>query len=199
MHENPPAVIKLQSVSAATSLNSSGNKQIGSVLCHQPEAAHLGAAREKGASSRSSVASETSSSELQHIAEARGPFHDLYLAGTYPLVTCILPLLLLALPIPMSAGHGNARQVTITEAVWVGTTLLSAGDYEVKWDRPGLVQVSFIRGSKMIVTARAIAAVAASPHDRATVKVRAISDSSEALEGIVWKDVSLTFDTIHPF
>ena len=51
----------------------------------------------------------------------------------------------------------------------------------------------------MIVTARAIAAVAAGPHDRATVKVRAMSETSKALEGIVWKDVSLTFDTIHPF
>jgi hypothetical protein len=99
----------------------------------------------------------------------------------------------------MFAGHGNARQVTIREAVWVGTTLLSAGDYEVKWDGPGLVQVSFLRGNKMIVTARAIAAVAAGPHDRAAVTIQAISESSKALEGIVWKDVSLTFDTIHPF
>jgi hypothetical protein len=98
----------------------------------------------------------------------------------------------------MFAGHGNARQITITEAVWVGTTLLSAGDYEVKWNGPGLVQVSFLRGNKMIVTARAIAAVAVGPHDRAAVKVQAISESSQALEGIVWKDVSLTFDTIHP-
>jgi hypothetical protein len=111
----------------------------------------------------------------------------------------ILSSLLLALPINMFAGHGNTRQVTITEAVWVGTTLLSAGDYEVKWDGPGLVPVSFLRGNKMIVTAPAIAAVAAGPDDRTAVKVRAISESSKALEEIVWKDVSLTFDTIHPF
>ena len=51
----------------------------------------------------------------------------------------------------------------------------------------------------MIVTARAVAAVTAGPHDRTAVKVRAIGESSKALEGIVWKDVSLTFDTIHPF
>jgi hypothetical protein len=51
----------------------------------------------------------------------------------------------------------------------------------------------------MIVTARAIAAVTADPHDRAAVKIQAISESSKALEGIVWKDVSLTIDTIHPF
>jgi hypothetical protein len=99
----------------------------------------------------------------------------------------------------MLAGHGNARRVTITEAVWVGTTLLGAGDYEVKWDGTGLVQVSFLRGNRMIVNARAIAAVAADPHDRPAVKIKAISESSKALEGIVWKDVSLTFDTIHPF
>ena len=51
----------------------------------------------------------------------------------------------------------------------------------------------------MIVTARAIVAVAADPHGRAAVKIQAISESSKALEGIVWRDVSLTFDTIHPF
>ncbi len=51
----------------------------------------------------------------------------------------------------------------------------------------------------MIVTARAIAAVATSPHDRTAVKVRAISESSKALEEIVWTDVSFTFDTIHAF
>ena len=146
----------------------------------------------------SSVVSGTSSSRLQHLAEDLGPFHDPDLAGIYPLFACILSLLTLAFPINMFAGHGNTRQVTFTEPVWVGTTL-SAGDYEVKWNGPGLVQVSFLRGNKMIVTARAIAAVAAGPHDRAAVKVQAISEGSKALEGIVWKDVSLTFDTIHPF
>src|SRR5258708_29530655 len=147
----------------------------------------------------SCVVRATRSGKVQHSAEDLGPFHDPYLAGTHLPFTCILSLLLLALPITMFAGHGNARQVTITEAVWAGTTLLSADDYEVKWDGPGLVQVSFLRGNKMIVTARAIAVVAAGPHDRAGVKVRAISESSKALEGIVWKDASLTFDTIHPF
>jgi hypothetical protein len=133
------------------------------------------------------------------IAEDFGAFHHLYLAGTSPLLAHISSLLLLALPITMFGAPGNARQVTITEAVWVGATLLSAGDYEVKWDGPGLVQASFLRGNKIIVTARALAAVAPSTHDRAAIKVRAISESSIALEGIVWKDVSLTFDTIHPF
>ena len=170
------------------------------MLSHQPqEAAHLDVAREKGASSTTSVVSGTSSSRLQHIAEDLGPFRDQDLAGIYPLFACLLSLLLLALPITMFAGHGNVRKVTFTEAVWVGSTLLSAGDYEVKWDGPGLVQVSFLGGDRMIVTARAIAAVAAGPHDRAAVKVQAISESSKALERIVWKDVSLTFDAIHPF
>jgi hypothetical protein len=86
---------------------------------------------------------------------------------------------LLALPNNMFAGHGNTRQVTITEALWVGTTLLSAGDYEVKRDGFGLVQVSFLR-NKMIVTARAIAAVAAGTHDRAAVKVQAISEGLQS-------------------
>jgi hypothetical protein len=81
------------------------------------------------------------------------------------LFACISSSLLFALPITAFAGHGNTRQVTLTEAVWVGTRFLSAGDHEVKWDGPGLVQFSFLRGNKMIVTAPAIAAVAAGPHD----------------------------------
>ena len=59
--------------------------------------------------------------------------------------------------------------------------------------------ITLQRGNRMIVTARAIVAVAADPHGRAAVKIQAISESSKALEGIVWRDVSLTFDTIHPF
>ena len=115
------------------------------------------------------------------------------------LFACILSLLLLAVPITLFAGHGNTRQVTITDAVWVGTTLLGAGDYEVNWDGTGLVQVSFLKGNRMIVTARAMAVVAAEPHDRAAVKFQALGENSKALEGIAWKDVSLRFDTIHPF
>lgn len=115
------------------------------------------------------------------------------------LFACILSSLLFALPITVFVGHGNTRQVTFTEPVWVGTTFLSAGDYEEKWDGPGLVQFSFLRGDKMIVTAPAIAAVATGPHDRAALTIHAIGESSKALEGIVWKDVTLTFYTIHPF
>src|SRR5260370_6846913 len=82
----------------------------------------------KGASSMSSVVSGTSCSEVQQIAEDFATFHDPDLAGICPLFACLLSLLLLALPITMFAGHGNVRKVTFTEAVWVGSTLLSAGD-----------------------------------------------------------------------
>jgi hypothetical protein len=60
--------------------------------------------------------------------------------------------------------------------------------YEVKW--VGRFSSSqLLRGNKIIVTARALAAVALSPHDGAAIKGRAISESSIAFEGIVWKDV----------
>ena len=146
----------------------------------------------------SSIVSGTDSSRLQQIADL-GAFRDSDRTGIYLFVACILSLLLLAFPITLFAGHGNTRQVTITDAVWVGTTLLGAGDYEVNWDGTGLVQVSFLKGNRMIVTARAMAVVAAEPHDRAAVKFQALGENSKALEGIAWKDVSLRFDTIHPF
>ena len=108
-----------------------------------------------------------------------------------PRLPYLLPLLLIALPLTMFAVQRNARKVTITEGVWVGTTLLSAGDYEVKWDGRGSVQVSFLQGNKSIATVPAIAT--AGPHDRAAVTIRPISESSKALDKIIWKDVSLTF------
>jgi hypothetical protein len=126
-----------------------------------------------------------------HGAAARyrrvGLFLDPHFAGTYLPFACLLSLLLLALPITVFAGHGNARRLTITEAVWVGATLLSAGDYEVKWDGPGLVQVSFLRGNQMTVTARAMAAVAQRPHDSADCQSSAVTEISKALEEIAWK------------
>jgi hypothetical protein len=66
----------------------------------------------------SSVVSGKRSGKVQPTAEDLGRFHDPYLAGTYLPFTYILSLLLLVLPITMFAGHGNARRVTITEAVW---------------------------------------------------------------------------------
>jgi hypothetical protein len=53
----------------------------------------------------SSVVSGASSSEVQHIPEDLGPFHDPFLAGTHLPFTCILSLLLLALPINMFGGR----------------------------------------------------------------------------------------------
>ena len=132
------------------------------------KATYLGAAREKRSFVNDFYGGGTRSSEVQHVAEDFAPFHDPYLAATYfPLCVhlVIATICTFVLPITAFAGHGNTRQVTLTEAVWVGTRFLSAGDHEVKWDGPGLVQFSFLRGNKMIVTAPAIAAVAAGPHD----------------------------------
>jgi hypothetical protein len=84
-----------------------------------------------------SVVSGASSGEVQRIAENFGAFHDLYLAGNSPLLARI-PRHCSCLrfrPIVFGAP-GIARQVTITEAVWVGTTWQSAGDYEVNWVGP---------------------------------------------------------------
>jgi hypothetical protein len=64
---------------------------------------------------------------------------------------------------------------------------------------PGFSSSQFRGGNKIILTASSLAAVALNPHDPAAIKVRAISENSIAFEGIVRKDGSLTFDTIHPF
>jgi hypothetical protein len=103
--------------------------------------------------------------------------------------------LLLALPLILFAGQRNERNVTITEAVWVGNTLVRAGDYKVKWDGNGSVQVSFLQGNKSMATVPAmVTGRAAGPHGSARAKIRAISVSSKGLERIVWNDVSLSFE-----
>jgi hypothetical protein len=107
---------------------------------------------------------------------------------------CALSLLL-ALPLILFAGKKNERNVTVTEAVWVGNTLLRAGDYKVKWDGNGSVQVSFVQGNKSMATVPAMATgTAAGPHGSASAKIRAISGSSKGPERIVWNDVSFSFE-----
>jgi len=146
------------------------------------------------------VVSGTRTSEARHVAEDSDPFHDLSLSRTYRLLVYMAALLLPIFPSAMVASQRNARKVKITEALWIGTTLLSPGDYEVKWDGIGsLVQVSFLQANKTMANASATAAATTSPHDHAAVGVRAISESSKALETITWKDVSLTFHIVHPF
>ena len=54
------------------------------------------------------VVSAASSGEVQRIAEGFGAFHDLYLAGTSPLLARVSSLLLLALPITMFGAPGIA-------------------------------------------------------------------------------------------
>jgi hypothetical protein len=84
-----------------------------------------------------------------------------------------LPLRLLALPVTAFAVQTKPRKVTMPEAIWVRTTLLPAGDYEVKWDGPGpAVQVSFLQGKKSVATvpATATAAAATGRHGRAALK-----------------------------
>jgi len=107
---------------------------------------------------------------------------------------CALSLLL-ALPLILFAGNKNERNVTVTEAIWVGNTLLRAGDYEVKWDGNGSVQVSFLQGNKSMATVPVmVTGTASGPHGSASAKIRAISVSSKGLERIVWNDVSLSFE-----
>ena len=54
------------------------------------------------------VVSAASSGEVQRIAEGFGAFHDLYLAGTSPLLARVSSLLLLGLPITMFGAPGIA-------------------------------------------------------------------------------------------
>jgi hypothetical protein len=63
----------------------------------------------------------------------------------------LLSTLALLTPLCAFARDKNLRSVDIPDAVQIGTTQLSAGEYKVKWDGTGpQVQVSFLRDGKLI-------------------------------------------------
>ena len=106
----------------------------------------------------------------------------------------MFPLLLLALPLTALAAQKNSGNVTFAEPVTVGTTVLNAGDYKVKWEgTDSAVQVTFLQGKKEIATVPATVAAEASPYDGAAVETQDQNDNSKTLEKILWKNVSLTF------
>lgn len=65
-------------------------------------------------------------------------------------------LLLLFAVTALAADKGNKTKVTVIDPVMVNGKTLAPGDYTVTWDGSGSdVQVSFLRGKKVVVTAAA--------------------------------------------
>jgi uncharacterized protein YcnI len=106
----------------------------------------------------------------------------------------IFSLMLLALPLTALAAQKNAGNVTLGEPVTVGSTVLNAGDYKVKWEGTGsAVEVTFLQGKKEIATVPATVTAEASFYDGAAVETQDQNDNSKILEKIMWKNVTLTF------
>ena len=65
-------------------------------------------------------------------------------------------LFLLAAMSALAADKGNKAKVTVLDPVMVNGKTLAAGEYTVTWEGSGSdVQVSFLRGKKVVATASA--------------------------------------------
>jgi hypothetical protein len=91
------------------------------------------------------------------------------------------------------AKERDSEHITFAEPIMVGGTLLKSDTYKLVWDGSGpQVQVSFLRGSKTVVTASATLMLERNANDGA-VEVKTMDDNSKVLERITWKKKSLVF------
>ena len=94
-----------------------------------------------------------------------------------------------------NAAQKNAVKVNFSEPVTVGSTVLNAGDYRVKWEGTGsAVQVTFLQGKNAVATVPATITGEVSRFDATAVEIREGSDHSKVLEKILMKDVVLSFE-----
>ncbi len=88
----------------------------------------------------------------------------------------------------------DSEHITLNDPVTVAGTQLKAGDYRVTWDGTGpMVQVTFKRGDKVLVTAPARLVNESSPYDGA-IQMKTVGTDVRVLEGIQWKKKALVFD-----
>src|SRR6266536_4249635 len=77
-----------------------------------------------------------------------------------------------------AAKDKDSEHITFSEPVMVAGTLLKADTYKVVWDGSGpQVQVSFMKGSKTVVTVSAKLVTQSNPYDGA-VEVKTVGDNT---------------------
>lgn len=113
-------------------------------------------------------------------------------------VSLCLLLLLVALPLVAAAkdnkDNKESEHVTFTDPVMVAGTELKPGEYHVTWEGTGpVVQVTFKRGGKVLVTTSARLVNENSPYDGA-LQMNTMDNKVNVLTGIQWKKKTLMFD-----
>lgn len=113
-------------------------------------------------------------------------------------LTTIPLLLFIAVAITSSMAIAkdskDSEYITLGDPVMVAGTQLKAGDYRVSWEGTGpVVQVTFKRGDKVVVTTPARLVNEASPYDGA-IQMKTMGIDVKVLQGIQWKKKALVFD-----
>jgi hypothetical protein len=94
-------------------------------------------------------------------------------------------LLGLALLLAVSAFASNKGSVSLSDSVIVGNQTLKPGDYSVKWDGNGPnVQLSIMKGSKVVATAPARLVDMNQPYRRDAAVTQMNADGSKSLIGL---------------
>ena len=111
----------------------------------------------------------------------------------------VIPLLLfiavaITSSVSMAKDSKESEHITLSDPVMVAGTLLKAGDYRIVWEGTGpVVQVTFKRGDKVVVTTSARLVNESSPYDGA-LQMKTMDSNVMVLQGIQWKKKSLVFD-----
>jgi len=97
------------------------------------------------------------------------------------------------LPVFAFAAPKNSSNVDLDQAVKVAGTQLAAGQYKVRWEGSGPdVQVSFLKGKKVVATTSARIGSAVKNEENA-IETGTI-DNAVVLRAIDMKNLSLRFD-----
>ena len=99
-----------------------------------------------------------------------------------------LMLALMMAPVTLLAAAHNSQNVTLPNAVTVGSTELPAGTYNVKWDGTGNVTATINKDK------RVVASVPATVTDSKSIYNGAIETQGKALQSIQWKNEAIRFN-----
>jgi hypothetical protein len=93
-----------------------------------------------------------------------------------------------------ATARADSKTIRFTEPVTIGTTVLKAGTYTVSWVGNGPeVQVSFMKGDKVVATAQARLVFEKNPHGR-SISTITRPDNSKILIRLSFSSKALIFE-----
>ena len=106
----------------------------------------------------------------------------------------VLALALATVPVVLAsdANTNMKKNITLGEAVQIGTATLQPGDYKVEWQGSGQnVKVNFMQGNKVVASAPAT--VETKENRNNSIQLMNQGSGAATIREIDWKNVALVF------